>query len=81
MSSTTLAILVTGGTGYIGSHACVELLAAGRAIYVVDNFPAAAAALVQGRVEQIAGQGDHAARGRICAIARLFRSRVRGAAL
>jgi len=31
-------ILVTGGAGYIGSHTCVELLAAGHTIIVFDNF-------------------------------------------
>jgi UDP-glucose 4-epimerase len=31
-------ILVTGGAGYIGSHACVELLFAGEDIVVFDNF-------------------------------------------
>jgi UDP-glucose 4-epimerase len=31
-------ILVTGGAGYIGSHTCVELLAAGHDIVVVDNL-------------------------------------------
>ena len=31
-------ILVTGGTGYIGSHACVELLNAGYEVIVVDNL-------------------------------------------
>lgn len=31
-------ILVTGGAGYIGSHTCVELLNAGFAVVVVDNF-------------------------------------------
>lgn len=31
-------ILVTGGTGYIGSHACVELLAAGHNIVILDNL-------------------------------------------
>lgn len=31
-------ILVTGGTGYIGSHACVELMEAGHDIVVLDNF-------------------------------------------
>jgi len=30
-------ILVTGGTGYIGSHTCVELLAAGHAVVILDN--------------------------------------------
>lgn len=33
-----MAILVTGGAGYIGSHTCVELLNAGYEIVVVDNF-------------------------------------------
>jgi UDP-glucose 4-epimerase len=33
-----MAILVTGGAGYIGSHTCVELLNAGNEIIVVDNF-------------------------------------------
>lgn len=33
-----MAVLVTGGAGYIGSHTCVELLNAGFDIVVVDNF-------------------------------------------
>ena len=33
-----MAILVTGGAGYIGSHTCVELLDAGEEIIVLDNF-------------------------------------------
>jgi len=31
-------ILVTGGAGYIGSHACIELLEAGYKVVVVDNL-------------------------------------------
>ena len=31
-------ILVTGGAGYVGSHACVELLSAGEEVVVFDNF-------------------------------------------
>jgi len=31
-------VLVTGGTGYIGSHTCVELLTAGFNLVVVDNL-------------------------------------------
>jgi len=31
-------ILVTGGTGYIGSHTCVELLRAGHGIVILDNL-------------------------------------------
>lgn len=33
-----MAILVTGGAGYIGSHTCVELLSAGYDIVVLDNL-------------------------------------------
>ncbi len=33
-----MAILVTGGAGYIGSHTCVELLNAGEQIVILDNF-------------------------------------------
>ncbi len=31
-------ILVTGGAGYIGSHTCLELLSAGHAVTVLDNY-------------------------------------------
>lgn len=31
-------VLVTGGTGYIGSHICVELLEAGHEVIVIDDF-------------------------------------------
>ena len=33
-----MAILVTGGAGYIGSHTCVELLANGYEVIVADNL-------------------------------------------
>ncbi len=33
-----MAILITGGAGYIGSHTCVELLGRGYDIVVVDNL-------------------------------------------
>ncbi|MEH7111517.1 UDP-glucose 4-epimerase GalE [Neobacillus niacini] len=33
-----MAILVTGGAGYIGSHTCVELLNNGYELIVIDNF-------------------------------------------
>lgn len=33
-----MAILVTGGAGYIGSHTCVELLDAGYEIVIIDDF-------------------------------------------
>ncbi len=33
-----MKILVTGGTGYIGSHTCVELLNNGHEVIIVDNL-------------------------------------------
>lgn len=33
-----MAILVTGGLGYIGSHACVELLKTNKEVVVIDNL-------------------------------------------
>ncbi len=33
-----MTILVTGGAGYIGSHTCLELLASGYDVVVVDNL-------------------------------------------
>jgi UDP-glucose 4-epimerase len=33
-----MRILVTGGTGYIGSHTCVELLQNNHEVIIVDNF-------------------------------------------
>jgi UDP-glucose 4-epimerase len=33
-----MAILVTGGAGYIGSHTCVQLIEAGYDVVVVDNL-------------------------------------------
>ena len=31
-------ILIAGGTGYIGSHICVELLESGHDVVVIDDF-------------------------------------------
>ncbi len=33
-----MAILITGGCGYIGSHTCIEMLKAGYDIVVIDNY-------------------------------------------
>jgi UDP-glucose 4-epimerase len=48
-------ILVTGGAGYIGSHTCVELLAAGHRVVVVDNLVNSSAEALR-RVERISGK-------------------------
>ena len=38
LTAMSSSILVTGGAGYIGSHTCVELLAAGFTPVIVDNL-------------------------------------------
>ena len=48
-------VLVTGGAGYIGSHACVELLQAGFKVVVVDNLSNSKAESLS-RVQQITGK-------------------------
>ena len=48
-------ILVTGGAGYIGSHACVELLNAGYDVVVLDNL-SNASPLSRQRVGEITGR-------------------------
>ena len=50
-----MRILVTGGAGYIGSHACVELLQAGYEVTVVDNLVNSKEESLK-RVRQITGQ-------------------------
>ncbi|MGL4407787.1 MAG: UDP-glucose 4-epimerase GalE [Zoogloea sp.] len=48
-------ILVTGGAGYIGSHTCIELMAAGYEVVVVDNFSNSKPEALR-RVEELAGR-------------------------
>lgn len=48
-------VLVTGGAGYIGSHTCIELMAAGHQVVVVDNLCNSKRESLT-RVERIAGQ-------------------------
>jgi len=55
ISVTSGAVLVTGGAGYIGSHACVELLQAGHDVIVFDNLCNSKAGVLD-RIEQIAGR-------------------------
>ena len=50
-----MAILVTGGAGYIGSHTCVELLKEGDEVVVVDNLYNSSEEALN-RVKQITGK-------------------------
>lgn len=50
-----MKILITGGAGYIGSHACIEFMAAGYAPVVVDNFSNSHPEALR-RVAEIAGR-------------------------
>jgi UDP-glucose 4-epimerase len=48
-------ILVTGGTGYIGSHTAVELIEAGYDVVIVDNLSNSDADVIDG-IERICGK-------------------------
>lgn len=48
-------VLVTGGTGFIGSHACLELLDAGYEVVVVDNLSNSKEESLR-RVEELTGK-------------------------
>lgn len=50
-----MSILVTGGAGYIGSHACLELLRTGADLIVVDNLSNSREEAL-GRVRELAGR-------------------------
>ena len=50
-----MAILVTGGAGYIGSHTVVQLLAAGHEVLVLDNLCNANAKVME-RISEITGK-------------------------
>lgn len=47
-------ILVTGGTGYIGSHTVVELLAAGKDVLILDNYANSSPKVLE-RIAKISG--------------------------
>jgi UDP-glucose 4-epimerase len=50
-----MKVLVTGGAGYIGSHTCLELLAKGHEVVIVDNFANSSPKVVP-RLEKLAGR-------------------------
>lgn len=49
-----MAILITGGAGYIGSSTCIELLNAGEEIVIADNFSNSKPAALD-RIKEITG--------------------------
>jgi UDP-glucose 4-epimerase len=49
-----MKVLVTGGTGYIGSHACIALIAAGHAVSIIDNLSNSSPKVLS-RIAQITG--------------------------
>ena len=48
-------VLVTGGTGYIGSHTCVKLLNDGYNVIIIDNLSNSKKEVVT-YIEQITGK-------------------------
>ena len=60
-----MSILVTGGAGYIGSHACVELIQAGYDIVAADNLCNASEEALR-RVETITGKKVPFVKAELC---------------
>lgn len=50
-----MSILITGGTGFIGSHTAVEFLEAGEELVIIDNF-SNSKPVVLDRIEMITGK-------------------------
>lgn len=48
MTEATPSILVTGGTGYIGSHTAVELMESGQDVVIADNLENSSAEVLEG---------------------------------
>lgn len=53
-----MRVLVTGGTGFIGSHTCVELLERGHEVHILDNLCNSKAAVAE-RIARITGRDPH----------------------
>lgn len=50
-----MKVLLTGGTGYIGSHTCVQLLQAGHSVVIIDNLSNSKKSVLD-RIKQITGK-------------------------
>lgn len=57
-------ILVTGGTGYIGSHTVVELIEAGHELMILDNLSNSSSKVIE-RIDRITGKTPHFVEGDI----------------
>lgn len=58
-------ILVTGGTGYIGSHTVVELQQKGYEVFIIDNLSNSHAGVVDA-IEKISGKRPHFSKIDLC---------------
>jgi len=47
-------ILLTGGTGYIGSHVCIELIKKGYEVIIIDNLCNSSIKVLE-RIKKITG--------------------------
>ncbi len=53
-----MAVLVTGGAGYIGSHTAIELLESGKEIVIIDNFYNSCPKVLD-RIKELSGKDFH----------------------
>ena len=60
-----MKILLTGGAGFIATHTCVELMAAGHDAVIVDNYVNSQPEAIR-RVEEIAGRPVKAYEADVC---------------
>ena len=70
-----MKILVTGGTGYIGSHTCVELLEHGYEVVVIDNLCNSKASVID-NIKKITSKDVTFYKGDVCdkvLLTRIFR--------
>jgi len=58
-------ILVTGGTGFIGSHTVVTLQEAGHEVVIIDNLSNSSASVVDS-IQKITGKRPHFIEGDVC---------------
>jgi len=65
-----MKLLVTGGTGYIGSHTVVELINQGHDVFIVDNLSNSSTKVLE-RIEQITGKLPTFIKADICDLARM----------